>query len=51
MFAIKHSSIVTSEAISVISRLPKPYTGFESVYLGFKKLEAKLSETVVDQFL
>ena len=48
MECIKHSSIVTSEALSVISKLPKPDSGFESINFQFVKLEAKLSETVVD---
>ena len=51
MTNIDHSFIVTSEAISVISKLPKPVTGFEFIRFEFLTLEAKLSETVVDQFL
>ena len=32
---IKHSSAVTSEALSIISKLKKPDTGFETVKLEF----------------
>ena len=48
---IKHSSVVTSETLSVISKLKKPDTGFEAIYLGFDKLDKKISETVLDQFV
>ena len=51
MSDIKHSSVVTSEALSVISKLNKPDTGFEKIELGFSKLEQKVSETVLDQFV
>ena len=51
LFLIKHSSVVTSEALSVISKLNKPATGFESIKLYFKKLDEELSETVVDQLV
>ena len=51
MFNIKHSSTVTSEAFSVISKLKKPDTGFEGITLVFYKLDKKLSETVFDQFV
>ena len=50
MYSIKHSSAVTSEALSVISKLNKPDTGFEKVDLVFVKLDEKISDTVVDQF-
>ena len=50
MTEIKHSSMVTSEALSVISKLKKPDSGFESIYMTFFKLEDKVSETVLDQF-
>ena len=46
-----HSSVVTSEALSVLSKLKKPDTGFEKVVLIFEKLDAKVKETVVDQFV
>ena len=45
---IKHSSEVTSEALSVISKLNKPETGFERINLLFVKLDEKISDTVVD---
>lgn len=48
---INHPAIVTSEALSVISKLNKPDTGFEKLTLGFVKLDEKLSETVLDQFV
>ena len=48
---IKQSSEVTNEALSVISKLKKPATGFEKVEFSFRKLDEKLSETVFDQFL
>ena len=48
---IKHSSVVTSEAFSVILKLDKPNIGFESIDLGFCKLDEKVSETVLDQFV
>ena len=51
MNGINHSSVVTSEALSVISKLNKPVTGFEKLTLGFAKLDEKLSETVLDQFV
>ena len=51
MSAIKHSSVVTSEALSVISKLNKPVTGFEKIELRFSKLDEKLSDTVLDQFV
>ena len=35
----------------MISKLKKPENGFEEIELTFKKLDEKLSETVVDQFL
>ena len=43
--------MVTSEALSVISKLKKPDIGFESIELRFCKLEEKVSETVLDQFV
>ena len=51
MEKIKHSSVVTSEALSVISKLYKPDTGFEKIEFWFGKLNEKVSETVVDQFV
>ena len=51
MYGIKHSSVVTSEALSVISKLKKPATGFECIEFGFFKLDEKLSETVLEQFI
>ena len=36
---ITHSSVVTSESLIVISKLKKPDTGFEGVFLGFAKLD------------
>ena len=50
MTDIKHSSTVTSEALSVITKLDKPDTGFENVKLSFNRLDEKVSDTVVDQF-
>ena len=50
MASIKHSSTVTSESLSVISKLRKPETGFEQVDLNFHKLDERISETVIDQF-
>ena len=35
MTNIKHSSVVTSEALSVLSKLKKPVTGFEKVEFLF----------------
>ena len=51
MTHINHSSVVTSEALSVVSKLKKPETGFEKVELRFKKMDEKIKETVVDQFV
>ena len=51
MFLIKHSSVVTSESLSVYSKLNKPDTGFEKIVMTFFKLDEKVSETVVDQFV
>ena len=45
---IKHSSEVTSEALSVFTGLKKPNTGFEKILLGFCSLENQVSETVAD---
>ena len=36
MVEINHSSVVTSEALSVISKLKKSDTGFEKMYLTFR---------------
>ena len=47
---IKHSSIVSSESLSVISKLNKPDTGFEKLEFWFHKLDEKVSETVMNQF-
>lgn len=51
MDKIKHSSEVTSQALSVIERLYKPDTGFEKILFSFHKLDERVSDTVVDQFL
>ena len=48
MFMIMHSSVVTSESLSLISRLNLPDTGFEQLVLSFGKLDEKISQTVVD---
>ena len=45
---IKHSSVVMSEALSVIFKLKKPDAGFEKIDLRFRKLDEKVSETVLD---
>ena len=51
MREIKHSSEVTSEALYVISKLEKPDTGFEKISFSFSKLDDKVSETVLNQFV
>ena len=51
MSDIKHSSVVMSEALSLLSKLKKPDTGFERIGLLFSKLDEKVSETVLDQFV
>ena len=51
MDSIRHSSVVTSEALSVISKLNKMAFGFQYIKLEFCKLDEKLSETVIDQFV
>ena len=39
MEKIKHSSVVTSEALSILCKLKKPDTGFETVLFEFEKLD------------
>ena len=51
MADIKHSSVVTSEALSVLSKLKTPDTGIERMELSFYKLDETVKETVVDQFM
>ena len=51
MYAIKHSSAVTSESLYIISKLNKPDTGFALLEFSFSKLDEKVSETVVDQLV
>ena len=48
MSDINQSSVVTSESLSVISKLNKPDNGFEIVDFAFEKLDEKVSGTVVD---
>ena len=48
---IRHSSVVTSECLSVISKLRKPDSGFEKLELEFIKLDEPVSETVLNQFV
>ena len=43
--------MVTSESLSVICKLNKPDTGFEEVAFSFSRLDEKVSETVLNQFL
>ena len=45
---IKHPSAVTSEALSVISKLKTPDNGLEMVKLTFHRLDEKVSETVLN---
>ena len=40
--------MVTSEALSVLSKVNKPDTGFEKLHLSFCKLDEKIKETVID---
>ena len=51
MRGIKHCSLVMSEALSVLSKLNKPDTGFNEVQLHFNKLDDKVKQTVLDQFV
>ena len=51
MDSVKHSSLVTSEALALLSRLNKPENGFKELSLSFQKLDEKVSETVLEQFL
>ena len=51
MESVKHSSLVTSEALALLSRLNKPENGFKELSLSFQKLDQKVSETVLEQFL
>ena len=51
MESVKHAAMVTSEALSVISKLKKPDTGLEKLGFEFLKLDEKLSDTVLDQFV
>ena len=48
---INNPSTVTSEALSVLSKLKTPAKGLESFEFSLIKLEEKLSETVFDQFI
>ena len=48
MQSIKHSAAVTSESLSIISKLEMPDTGLEELILIFMELEEKVSDTVVD---
>lgn len=48
MQAINHSSVVTSESLSVISKLRKPDRGFEKIELWLQKLDESVSDTVVN---
>ena len=49
---IQHSTAVTNEALGVLSRLMKPGQGFKKLQLiEFMKMDEKLSDTVVDQFV
>ena len=50
--SFKHQSAVTSEALSVLSTLNKPPTGFRKLsFYHWWKLDTEVSPTVVDQFL
>ena len=51
MTDIKHSSVVTSEALSVLSKLKTPITGLDFLQLEFCKLDEKVKDTVADQFV
>ena len=49
--SVKHSAKLTNAALPLISRLPKPETGFENLRLAFQKLEEKIDEAVLDNFV
>ena len=48
---INHSSVVTSEALSVLSKFKTPDTGIKKMKLSFYKLDEPVKKTVVDQFM
>ena len=47
---ISHSTVVTDEALIVISNLSMPPTGLTDLTLTFEVLDMKVSQTVLDQF-
>ena len=48
--SFKHPTAVTNEALSVLSTVNKPETGFKELSMHFEKLDEKIGPTVVDQF-